>query len=119
MKVKWALLINDAQGGIDGQHYARSIPGNGEWASVCNKPKLSKKTKKTKAALPSCKSFGNYIAESSAILHNPERRAAWEAIYDKAVRKAIRYRKPIQGRLVDFVRHHVSIMLKNGEPIVP
>ena len=117
MKVKWSGLIDDFKGHIDGRHYARHIPGNSEEAAVCLKPELSKKTKKKKAAHPTCKSFGNYIAESKAILHDQERRAIWQAKYDEAKRKARKYNKPIQGRLCDFVRHHVSLALKEGREI--
>jgi len=45
-KVKWMSIIDEMQGSVDKKHYARHIPGNGEWAAVCNKPELSKKTKK-------------------------------------------------------------------------
>ena len=117
MKVKWSGLIDDFKGHIDGRHYARHIPGNSEEAAVCLKPELSKKTKKKKAAHPTCKSFGNYIAESKTILHDPERRAIWQAKYDEAKRKARKYNKPIQGRLCDFVRHHVSVALKEGRAV--
>ena len=49
MKVKWTSLVADLKGGVGSQHYARHIPGNGEWAAVCQNPELSKKTKKKKA----------------------------------------------------------------------
>lgn len=117
MKVQWTSLIDDARGHVDSEHYARRIPGNGEWAAVCNKPELSKKTKKKKANLPHIKEFGVLIATCKEILHNPERRAAWQAKYDEANRKARKYGKPIQGRLCDYVRHEVSVALKNGEEI--
>lgn len=117
MKVKWTTLIDDACGGIDSRHYARHIPGNGEYAAVCIKPELSKKTQKKKASHPTCKSFGTYIAVSKEILHDPERRSKWQARYDEAKRKARRHGKFIQGRLVDFVRHEVSVALKEGREI--
>lgn len=117
MKVKWTALIDNASGGIDDRHYARSIPGNDEWAAVCNKPELSKKTRKKKAALPVAKNFTEVIETSKEILHNQERRAVWQAMFDADKRKAQKHNKPIQGRLCDYVRHHVSIRLKNGEPI--
>jgi len=50
-------------------------------------------------------------------LNDPERRAAWQARYDEAKRKARKYGKPIQGRLCDYVRHEVSGMIKRGEEI--
>ena len=117
MKVKWTNLVNDAQGHLDEGHYARHIPGNGEWAAVCQKPELSKKTKKKKAAHPTSKNFAKYVAISHAILHDPMRRAEWQARYDEAKRKASRHNKPIQGRLCDYVKHEVSVALKNGEEI--
>lgn len=116
MKVKWTTLIDDAKGGF-GDRYARHIPGNGEWAAVCRKPELSKKTKKEKAQHPTCKRFSEYIAIGKDILNNPTRRALWQAKYDEAKRKARRFRKPIQGRLCDYVRHEVSKALKNGTEI--
>ena len=117
MKVQWTGLVDELRGHVDKNHYARRIPGNGAWAAVCSKPELSEKTKKAKAAHPTCKSFGNYIAVSKAILHDPERRAIWQAKYDQALRRARKYNKPIQGRLCDFVRHHVSLALKEGREI--
>lgn len=119
MKAKWTSLVDDLQGSIDSKHYARHIPGNGEWAAVRQKPELSKKTKKKKASLPHVKEFGALIATCKEILHNLERRAAWQAKYDEAVRKARKYGKPIQGRLCDYVRHEVSGMIKRGENVEP
>jgi len=118
MKVKWTALVDDLKGSVDSGHYARHIPGNGEWAAVCQKPELSKKAKKKKAAHPTVKHFANYVAISREILHDPERRAAWQARYEEAVRKARRYNKPIQGRFYDFLKHEVSEALKRGEEIV-
>ena len=118
MKVKWTLLVDEMRGSVDKKHYARHIPGNGEWAAVCAKPELSKTTKKSKAAHPTVKDFTKNIAISKEILHDPVRRAQWQARYDKAVREARRHNKAIQGRLVDYVRHEVSEALKRGEEIV-
>ena len=117
MKVKWTLLIDDAKGGVGPKHYARHIPGNGEWAAVCAKPELSKKTKKKKAAHPTCKSFGNYIAVCQEIYADAERKALWEARYEEAKRIARRHRKFVQGRFIDYLRHEVSEALKRGEEI--
>lgn len=117
MKVKWSAVINEASGQVDKRHYSRHIPGNKIYAAVCLKPELSKKTKKEKATHPTCKSFVNYIAVSKAILHDPERRAIWQAKYEEAERKAKKYGKPFPGRLCDFVRHHVSVALKEGRAI--
>ena len=114
MKVKWTALVDSAHGGVDKKHYARAIPGNNEYAAVCNKPELSKKTKKKKAAHPTCKSFADNIALCKGILNNPERRAAWQARYDKAVREARRHNKPIQGRLYDYIKHELSEARKKG-----
>ena len=110
--------MDELKGHVDSSHYARHIPGNGEWAAVCNKPELSKKTKQKKASHPTCKSFAQYIAVSKEILTNPARRAIWQARYDEARRKASRHNKPIQGRLVDYVRHEVSEALKRGEEVI-
>lgn len=117
MKVKWTTLVDDLQGSIDKKHYARHIPGNGKEAAVCLKPELSKKTKEKKAAHPTCKSFSNYIAESKAILHDPARRAIWQAKYDETLYRAKKWGKPAYGRLCDFVRHEVSEALKEGREI--
>ena len=119
MKVKWTLLLDDAKGGIDPKHYARHIPGNGEWAAVCNKPELSKKTQKKKAGLPQVKAFDRMIAESKKIKESPERLEAWTAMYEAAKREAKRHNKKIQGRLTDYIRHHVSEMLNNGVEVRP
>jgi len=84
MKVKWTLLVDDACGQVDKKHYARHIPGNGEWAAVCNKPELSEKTKKKKAELPVATNFKTLIATCKNILNNPAARAMWQARYDEA-----------------------------------
>ena len=115
MKVKWTLLLDDACGQVDKKHYARHIPGNGAWAAVCNKPQLSKQTKKKKANLPVATNFKTLIATCKDILNNPAARAMWQARYDEAKRKANKYNKPIQGRLCDYVRHEVSEMMKRGD----
>jgi len=117
MKAKWTSLVDEACGKIDSGHYARHIPGNGEWAAVCSKPELSKKTKKKKAEHPTVKSFANAITISHAILRDVERRAIWQARYDEAKRQASKHNKPIQGRLCDYVKHEVSMALKKGEEI--
>ena len=119
MKAKWTSLIADLQGSLDSRHYARHIPGNRVWAAVCQKPELSKKTKKKKASLPHVKEFGALIATCKEILHNPARRAAWQAKYDEAMQKAHKYHTPIPGRLCDYVRHEVSVALKNGDTVEP
>lgn len=115
MKVKWTSIIDDMQGSVDKKRYARHIPENGEYAAVCMKPELSKKTKKKKAAHPTCKSFTEMVAICKNILNNPAARAIWQAKYDKALREARRHNKPIQGRLCDYVKHEVSEALKRGE----
>jgi hypothetical protein len=117
MKVRWVSLVENMRGNVDSRHYTRHIPGNVEEGAVCQKPELSKKTKKKKASLPHVKEFGGLIATCKEILHNPERRAVWQAKYDAAMRKARKYNKPIQGRLCDYVRHEVSVALKKGEEI--
>ena len=52
MKAKWVNIVDSLQGNVDQRHYARRIPGNGEWAAVCAKLELSKKTRKKKAEHP-------------------------------------------------------------------
>ena len=51
------------------------------------------------------KKFKEMMAECKAILHDPEKRAEWQAKYDEAKREAIRQNKPVQGRLCDYVKH--------------
>ena len=117
MKAKWTTLIDDMKGSVGPKHYARHIPGDSEWAAVCQKPELSKKTKKMKAAHPTCKSFTNYIGVCQAIYADAERKAMWQARYEEAKRKARRHNKPIQGRFIDYLRHEVSEAMKRGEEI--
>lgn len=119
MKAKWSELINEAHGGLDSRHYARQLPGQKDWACVCSKPELSKNAKKKKAEHWTAKRFGGLIGECRKILNNPERRAAWQELYDAAKRKAEKHKKTIQGRLCDYVRHEVSEKLKRGDAIVP
>ncbi len=119
MKVKWTSLVDDVRGHIDSRHYARHIPGNGSEAAICQKPELSKKEKKKRAAHPTSKNFCAYIAESKAILHDPERRAAWQAKYEETLYRAKKWGMPAYGRLCDYVRHEVCEMLKRGEEVKP
>ena len=114
MKAKWGNIVARLQGKVDERYYARRIPGNGEWAAVCAKPELSKKVKKKKAEHPTAKAFAELMAETKAILHDPERKAEWQARYEEAVRKARKYNKPIQGRLYDYIKHELSEERKQG-----
>ena len=117
MKTKWVELIGESTGSFGSRQYARRIPGNNEYAAVCSKPELSNKTKKKKAGLLVVKDFQVLIATCKAILNDPARRAVWQARYDEAKRMAQKHGKRIQGRLCDYVRHEVSIALKNGEEV--
>ena len=119
MKVRWVNLLDEMHGNVDQRYYVRHIPGNGIEGAICNKPELSAATKKKKAAHPTCKSFSAYITASKAILHNPERRAAWQALYEADIRKARKYGKWVPGRLCDYVRREVSKALKEGREITP
>ena len=42
------------------------------------------------------------------------RKAAWQARYEEAVRKARKYNKPIQGRLYDYIKHELSEERRQG-----
>ena len=85
--------------------------------AVCANPELSKKTKKAKAEHPTAKAFAELMAETKAIMHDPVRKAEWQARYEEAVRKARKYNKPIQGRLYDYIKHELSEERKQG--VVP
>ena len=87
MKAKWVSIVDELRGNVDERHYVRRIPGNDEWGAVCAKPELSKKTKKAKAEHPTAKAFAELMAETKAIMHDPERKAEWQARYDEAVWK--------------------------------
>ena len=117
MKVKWTSIIAEVQGSVDTRHYARRIPGSGEWAAVCTKPELSEETRRKKSNLPVAQDFKALIATCQKILNDAAIRAVWQARYDEAKREASRHNKPIQGRLCDYVRHEVNTALKNGEKV--
>lgn len=108
MKAKWVHIVEELRGSMDGRLYARRIPGNGEFGAICSKPELNKKTRKAKAEHPTARRFAELMAETKAILHDPERKAEWQARYDEAVRKARKHNKPIQGRLYDYIKHELS-----------
>ncbi len=114
MKAKWVNIVDSLQGNVDQRHYARRIPGNGEYGAVCAKPELSKKTKKAKAEHPTAKAFAELMAETKAIMHDLERKAEWQARYEEALKKARKYNKPIQGRLYDYIKHELSEERKQG-----
>ena len=63
MKAKWVNIVDSLQGNVDQRHYARRIPGNGEYGAICAKPELSKKTKKAKAEHPTAKRFAEFVIE--------------------------------------------------------
>ena len=117
MKVKWTNIIAEVQGSVDKEHYARRIPGSGEWAAVCTKPALSDETRKKKAGLPVAKNFKTLITTCKTIMNDASVRAMWQARYDEAKRQASKHNKPIQGRLCDYVRHEVSEAMKRGEKV--
>ena len=108
MKAKWVNIVDELRGSVDSRHYARRISGNSEYGAICSKPELSAKTKKKKAEHPTARRFAELMAETKAILRDPERKAAWQARYDEAVRKARKNHKQIQGRLYDYIKHEVS-----------
>ncbi len=112
MKAKWASIIENASGTIGQNQYARRIPGNTEYGAVCMKPELSKKVRKKKAEHPTARRFAELMAETKAILRDPERKAEWQARFDEATQKAHKHNKPIQGRLYDYIKHELSIELK-------
>ncbi len=109
MKVKWIEIVGEAHGDLGMRQYARRIPGDTEWAAICSKPEISKKVSQQRAEHPTARRFAEKIAACKAILHDPERRAEWQARYDEAKREASRHGKKIQGRLCDYVRHEVFL----------
>ena len=114
MKAKWVNIVDSLQGNVDQRHYARRIPGNGEYGAACAKPELSKKTKKKKAEHPTAKAFAELMAETKAIMHDPVRKAEWQARYEEALKKARKYNKPIQGRLYDYIKHELGTSPRRG-----
>lgn len=114
MKAKWAHIVEELRGSMDSRHYARRIPGNGEYGAVCSKPELSKQVRKAKAEHPTAKRFAEMMAETKAIMHDPMLKAEWQARYEEAVRKARKYNKPIQGRLYDYIKHELSAKRVNN-----
>ena len=61
MKAKWVNIVDSLQGNVDQRHYARRIPGNGEYGTVC-----------AKAEHPTAKAFAELMAETKAIMHDAE-----------------------------------------------
>ena len=37
MKAKWVNIVDELRRNVDQRHYARHIPGNGEWGAVCRR----------------------------------------------------------------------------------
>jgi len=117
MKAKWVSIVDELRGNVDERHYVRRIPGNNEWGAVCSKPELSKKVKKKKAEHPTARRFAELMAETKIIMHDPVRKAEWQARYDEAMRKARKYNKPIQGRLYDYIKHELSVSGRCAEDV--
>ena len=86
MKAKWVNIVDSLQGNVD----------------------------KAKAEHPTAKAFAELMAETKAIMHDPERKAEWQARYEEALKKARKYNKPIQGRLYDYIKHELSEERKQG-----
>jgi len=110
--------FKEARGSFGERFYARYIPGNDKWGAVFNKPELNKKTRKEKASHPTAQCFAELMAETKAIMHNPERKAEWQARYDEAVRKAQKHNSSIQGRLYDYIKHELSEARKNTQTYI-
>ncbi len=117
MKVRWTDILGEGHGDFGSRQYARSIPGDSEWACVSTKPDLSKRVRNQKANHPTALSFKKNMEVCKAILHDPVRRLEWQTRYNAAKREAQKHGKKIQGRLCDYVRHEVCLALNRGEEI--
>ena len=108
MKIKWIDIVREGHGRLGDEHYVRRSPGNSEYAISCHKPVISEATKRARAEHPTAIGFAALMAETKAILHDPERKAAWQSRYEEAKRQASKDGKPISGRLCDYIKKELS-----------
>ena len=116
MKAKWIDIVDELRGDMGSGRYARRIPGNDEYGSVCRKPELSKQTKRKRSEHPTAKRFAALMATTKAILHDPTRKAEWQERYDEAKKNAQKHNKPIQGRLYDYIKHTLCAESQGNVP---
>lgn len=115
MKLKWIDIVTEGHGRLGEDHYVRRSPGNTEYAVSCQKPTQSEATKRARSNHPTARGFADLMSETTAILHDPARKAAWQARYDEAKRQASKDGKPISGRLCDYIKKELSKERKNAD----
>ena len=57
MKAKWVNIVDSLQGNVDQRHYARRIPGNGEWGCRVREAGVEQEDKESKGGTPDGKSL--------------------------------------------------------------
>ena len=98
--------VNARVGELSKDEYARRLPGHPQGiSSICKKPKYTKSQRRKMAERPQVKRFCEVNAEASAIMHNPELRAEWEARHRAYILEAKRRGEYTYPRLWDFIRH--------------
>lgn len=52
MKAKWVNIVDRLQGNVDQRHYARRIPGNGEWGCRVREAGVEQEDKEKEGRAP-------------------------------------------------------------------
>lgn len=115
MIVQVATYLRSVGGKVEEGKYLRGIPGRIGYATLCNKPKYSKKEKKEMGKRPEVSHFKEMMAKVKAIMSDPEQLAMWTKKHAEAQREASRHQrqpdakgKPyIPARLYDYIRREV------------
>lgn len=116
MQVRKSDIFGGLKGSINKDQYARAIPGNSEWYSICQKHTYSKKEKEAMAQRPAVLKFSAITKQAAAILKDPAQKAQWQQRHIEAKREASRHQKhadingkpAVPARLYDFIRHELS-----------
>ena len=104
-----ASVVSARVGELNKNEYARRLPGHPNGiVAVCNKPKYTKSQRRKMAKRPQVQRFCQVNAEASAIWHNPELKAKWEARHKVFMREAKRRNEYTYPRLWDFIRHELN-----------
>lgn len=84
LRVRWADYLGGMNGTISKEKYVRRIPGNTEWALLCDRPQYNKSEKKDMAQRETVKNFKELQALASR--EYKEHRAEWETRWKAALR---------------------------------
>ncbi len=116
MIVKVADYLSSIGGSVDKDHWLRPLKDRPGYASLCRKPRYSKKEKQMMQQKPSVQQFADLMAKAQAIYHDPAQRAEWEQKHIAALQEASKHQhvKDARGhayvprRLWDYIKRELA-----------